>query len=204
MNILGKSVSSSKNINEKLQTTSTIGDKIMTFLKAVGKVYENISISNMIKLYHLITGTETKNDLFNSSQITSIISPLVQKFLNNVNSIGEFHLYDPSGSPLLKPALFNYSAYNYAGPGTLVEKRIEMGQNGINMLDAMAKEHDKIYFKTSGQNNNPESVKLRRIYDEKLKNTAEKFVRKSSSFLDILNGLIVYYSMSYKLNNNIF
>lgn len=45
------------------------------------------------------------------------------------------------------PLEMHLPGYQYCGPGTKVQKRVERGDNGINPLDAACKTHDVIYDK---------------------------------------------------------
>lgn len=50
------------------------------------------------------------------------------------------------------PFEIHIPSYNYCGPGTKLQKRLNLGDSGINYLDEACKQHDIEYSKTSDIN----------------------------------------------------
>lgn len=81
--------------------------------------------------------------------------------------------------------------YQYCGPGTKLEKRLERGDKGINPLDAACKEHDIAYSKSNNLNDRHEADKI-------LASEAWKRVKQSPSIKEKLVALLVTGAMKAK------
>lgn len=199
-----------------LERIKQIGMKIVNPIKQIGEKAKNWikdkfttiwdGIKNIVqRIYHLGQDSANKiyeiwktkkSELFTSDFVKKALKFMVDKFL--YYSPFELHLYDPNGVPLLKPPLINYPAYHYAGPGTRVEERIEKGYNGINIMDKQAKQHDLVYSET-GKNETSENKQKRLTADKALLEKAKQLVATTDRFIDIINGLVVYYAISKKI-----
>lgn len=83
------------------------------------------------------------------------------------------------------PIELHLPSYNFCGPGTKLNKRIERGDEGINPLDSFCKEHDFFYLQNK-------DIKSRNIADNLLANQAWSRVKSSDSTLgEKLSALIV-------------
>ncbi len=74
------------------------------------------------------------------------------------------------------PFELHYPHYNYLGPGTKLQKRLNRGDKGINKLDEAAKRHDLFY-------NQHKDTNSRHIADRTLENEAWNRVKASDSNL---------------------
>lgn len=74
------------------------------------------------------------------------------------------------------PIELHIPGYNYCGPGTKLQRRIERGDKGINPLDEACKEHDIAYSQNK-------DLKLRHIADKILAGKALKRLHASDSSL---------------------
>ena len=118
---------------------------------------EKIGIVNMIsdKLANFIV-----NDSIGIGYLIKIINTLPPKFWNISEGRG---LVNDIINKL--PFELHVPGYQYCGPGTKLEKRIERGDRGINPLDAACKEHDIAY-------NTHKDLKDRHVADQKLEEAA--------------------------------
>jgi len=159
----------------------------------------NFTPHTLLTIYNI---WKTGQNLITNKIIQDIFKMAINLFMKTQPF--ELHLYDPRGPKLLVPLskYMNYHAYEYAGPATRVMERIKMGQNGINKLDEGAKAHDIVYYNTKDET--PTNTQKRKDADKVLMKKAEDFIFTSKTFLDVINGLIVYFGMKYKLENDIF
>lgn len=70
------------------------------------------------------------------------------------------------------PFELHIPGYNYCGPGTLLDKRLARGDQGINPLDEACKAHDIAYSKTK-------DIKERHAADKILEEAASRRIRAS-------------------------
>lgn len=83
--------------------------------------------------------------------------------------------------------------YQYCGPGTRLQKRLEKGDPGINLLDEACKEHDITYSKF-------DDTKNRNIGDKILAAKAwERVKSKDASLGERANALLVTNLMNAKV-----
>lgn len=82
--------------------------------------------------------------------------------------------------------------YQYCGPGTKLQKRLDRGDKGINLLDAACKNHDIAYSKTKDLN-------IRHQADKVLENRAwERVLSKDSSLAEKSFAYLVTNAMKTK------
>jgi hypothetical protein len=146
-----------------------------------------------------------KTKLFTNEALQKYFKKAIEWFMKNEPF--EVHLWagKPEGYQLEKPPFglnLGPNFYQYSGPNTQFLKRESMGQRGINDLDNACYYHDKVYH--NAKDVNDENRKKRREADEELLTKAKQFVMNSSKMLDIINGLIVVFAISKKLQMGIF
>lgn len=101
-------------------------------------------------------------------------SGLINSLIDNLHS--EFHL--PGG-------------YQYCGPGTVLEKRLSRGDQGINPLDVACKEHDIAYsrYKKLDERHKADKILAEKAWDR---------IKNSSSIKERLAALLVTGAMKAK------
>lgn len=91
------------------------------------------------------------------------------------------------------PFELHLPGYQYCGPGTKLEKRMERGDKGINGLDAACKTHDIAYSQSS-------DIKQRHKADQQLAERAwERVKSKDSTWGEKLNSYLVSNIMKAKV-----
>ena len=91
------------------------------------------------------------------------------------------------------PFELHLPGYNYCGPGTKLQKRLERGDRGINGLDESCKEHDIAY-------SNEKHLPNRHMADKKLlKNALTRLTSKDASWKEKLAAIGVSAAMNTKL-----
>ena len=86
---------------------------------------------------------------------------------------------------------FHIPGYQYAGPGTHLEKRLARGDPGINRLDRVAKQHDINYSQAK-------SLKDKHVADKKMVDSIKAFPGKKT-----LTEKLVKHIMSAKQKLNL-
>lgn len=77
------------------------------------------------------------------------------------------------------PFELHLPGYNYCGPGTKLDKRLQRGDKGINLLDEACKEHDIAYSLSSDIGNRHEAdKKLEQVAVQRLKSKDASFGEK--------------------------
>ena len=102
------------------------------------------------------------------------------------------------GSSLLNTAInklpfeLHLPGYQWCGPGTRIEKRLERGDLGINKLDSACKEHDLAYLENK-------DLTRRHVADKILEEKAkERFFAKDSTLGEKVSSAIVNMGMKIK------
>lgn len=91
------------------------------------------------------------------------------------------------------PVELHVPGYNYCGPGTKLEKRLQRNDQGVNLLDEACKSHDIAYSKSS-------DLEHRHKADQLLASKAwERFKAKNSSIGEKLTALGVSTAMKAKV-----
>jgi hypothetical protein len=182
-------------IGKKISIVKLLGEKAFNYIR------DDLQVTplDLIKLY---TIWMNGGNMINNDVVKKIFKNGINSFIRT--SPFELHLYAGSkGKELIQPPFgVQYPAYEYAGAGTQHIKRYEMGQRGINSMDNQAMKHDFIYGETKAGTD--EDKQKRKIADNELMNSAERFTDKANNFLDVINGLIVFYAMKLKIENNIY
>lgn len=90
------------------------------------------------------------------------------------------------------PFELHLPGYQYCGPGTKLQKRLERGDQGINLLDAACKNHDIVYSKNKDLN-------TRHQADKVLENKAwERVLSENSSLAEKSFAYLVTNAMKAK------
>lgn len=90
------------------------------------------------------------------------------------------------------PIELHLPGYQYCGPGTKLQKRLERGDPGINQLDAACKKHDIAYA-------NNKDLKYRQIADKILQERAwSRVVSRDAGLSERANALLVTNAMKLK------